>query len=178
MQSPLESLLDVTQTLAATGVEVALGGSGLLVAMGLRDNARDWDLTTDSPWDRVRPNLDGISWQEAPRGDDRYASAYRLLIPADGHDINLIGRFAIRAPGGVCRLPTIVTGAWNRVPLGSPAVWAVAYRLMGHHDRADLLLHQLSRHGAHPGVVARLLAEPLPDEVRRELAALPRVDMP
>ncbi|QBS37619.1 hypothetical protein E1B22_07260 [Thermaerobacter sp. FW80] len=86
--------------------------------------------------------------------------------------MDLIGGFAIRTDGGICRLPALEGGTRQGVPTASPEVWLVAYRLMNRHDRADLLAGYLRRHGAAPDRVRRLLLEPLPAAVRRELEAL------
>jgi len=45
---PLEPLLEVADILRQGGVGFALGGSGLLHALGLAGSVGDWDLTTDA----------------------------------------------------------------------------------------------------------------------------------
>jgi hypothetical protein len=74
----------------------------------------------------------------------------------------------------VVRLPTIVTGRWIGVPTGSPEVWAAAYHLMGRPEKSSLLFGLLEKRGAEEAPIARLLAEPLPQELREQLARLPR----
>lgn len=86
--------------------------------------------------------------------------------------VDLIGGFAIRTASGICQLPALQGGTWEGVPTASPEVWLVAYRLLNRHDRADLLAGYLRQHGAAPDCVARMLREPLPGEVRRELESL------
>jgi hypothetical protein len=45
---PSDPLLEAVSRLEGAGLVVALGGSGLLGALGLATEAHDWDLTTDS----------------------------------------------------------------------------------------------------------------------------------
>ena len=176
---PLAPLRAVLGALDVAGIEAALGGSGLLHALGLVDAVRDWDLTTDVPLGSVAAALaaSGLPWADAALRDGPYATAYRLLVnPGGGEvDVDVMGRFAVRPAAGAppCHLPTVVRGWWHGVPLGSPEVWAVAYRLMGRHPKAELLLGHLRRHGADPAIVRRLLAEPLPAPIRDDLTDLP-----
>lgn len=159
----------VAAALQRAQVPFALGGSGLLWALGLVDGARDWDLTTDAPLERVAAALKELTWREAPAGDPPYASAYRLAVG----DVDLIGGFSVAVETGVCHLPTVVAGAWEGLPTGSPEVWAVAYRLIDRPAKADLLSAWLARHGARYDACQLLLAQPLPEQVRREVKGWP-----
>lgn len=162
-------MLQVVEQLGRSGVTVALGGSGLLCSLGLVEGARDWDLTTDAPWEQVEPALAGLSWHLAPFGDGPFASQYRIAITAGDKEIDLMGAFAIRTEAGVVALPTVVCSEWQAIPLGSPEVWAVAYRLMERHVKADLLSGWLKTTGARRDLIERLLREPLPEGVRAEV---------
>jgi hypothetical protein len=170
---PTGPLLTVVQALETGGAECALGGSGLLCSLGLATEVRDWDLTTEAPLETVQQLLVFAHLQLAPSANPLYASRYMLTLVLESQEIDVIGRFTIRTESGPCHLPTIVSGRWLGAPVGAPEVWAAAYRLMGRHAKADLLAQYLQREGARSGVVARLLEEPLPDEVRREVAAWP-----
>ena len=86
--------------------------------------------------------------------------------------IELIVGFALQSGGRVCRLPTIVTGRWRGLPLGSPETWAIAYALMGRQEKAERLFAHLERRRADATAVAKLLAEPLPPELADRLRAL------
>jgi hypothetical protein len=162
-------LQQVVRRLNAAGIEVALGGSGLLHSLGLIQVVHDWDLTTDAAPERVLAAVEGLTWEEVPYGSIPFASAYRLEIALTGCQVDMMVRFAITTAEGVCALPTFPCGAWQGVPTGSPEVWAVAYRLMQRHPKADLLSAYLREHGARRTVVERLLAEPLPAAVRAEV---------
>lgn len=173
MHPELQPLLALTRTLGAAGIECALGGSGLLHSLGLIDQVRDWDVTTDAPLEPVRQALAAFPLTSPGHGGAAFATGFRLALTADGADIDLMGSFAIRTSAGVCRLPTIVAGSWEGVPTGSPEVWAVAYRLMERHPKADLLSEYLRTHGARGATVRRMLAEPLPSALQAEVAAWP-----
>ena len=72
------------------------------------------------------------------------------------------------------RIPTVVGARVEGIPIGSPEVWAVAYALLGRAEKSGRLLGWLAAHGADTGVIARLLAEPLPAALSAALTALPR----
>ena len=167
-------VLPVVEQLRRNGVVVALGGSGLLKSLGLVEGVRDWDLTSDAPWEQVEPALAGLDWRPAPCGDGPFASQYRIAIAAGDKEIDLMGEFAIRTEAGVVALPTVVCSQWQGLPVGSPEVWAVAYRLMERHAKADLLSGWLRENGARVEMVERLLREPLPAGVRADVDKWPR----
>jgi hypothetical protein len=167
---PAGPLLDVVRRLEAAGLVVALGGSGLLAAFGLCDEAGDWDLTTDAGPDEVAAHL-------PPAGIERFGSSgihadHKLQLA--GGMIEIICGFAIRSGAGVVRIPTIVSARAEGVPLGSPEAWAVAYALLGRAVKSERLLRWLASRGADAGVVARLLAEPLPEALAAGLRATVR----
>jgi hypothetical protein len=166
---PFASLLDAAQRLEHARIEFALGGSGLLLALGLVDEARDWDLTTDAPLDRVLDSLDGI--EQTLVGSSGVHADHKLVL--HGGTIEIIVGFAIRSDRGVARLPTIVSGRWRGIPLGSPEVWAVAYALLGRAEKSELVLGHLERAGVDDAARSRLIEEPLPDLLRVRLEALP-----
>ena len=165
---PLEPLLEVVARLEREGILCALGGSGLLAALGLADTVRDWDLTVEAPLERLIPIAHGLPHETA--GSDQLHADAKLMFPEQA--IEVIAQFAFHVPGGVVRIPTVVTGRWRGIPLGSPEAWAVAYDLLGRPMKRDLLLGHLRRQGHDRAVVAGLLAEPLPEGIARTLAAL------
>ncbi len=171
MEPDVSVLLPLVERLTSAGIEVALGGSGLLYSLGLGEQVRDWDLNTDAPLDRVEAALGALPRRMATVGDGAYASAYRLSLIAGGREVDLMGRFAIRTESGICHMPTVICATWQGVPAGSPEVWAVAYRLIGRNEKADRLFAHVAHHGARPGVVATLLDQPLPPGVRSEVEA-------
>jgi hypothetical protein len=173
MHPDIAPLLAVTQALTAAGIESALGGSGLLHSLGLIAEVRDWDLTTEASLEQVQRALAAFPLDFPEHAGGRYATGYRIAICAGGVDIDLMGTFAVRTAAGVCHLPTLTCGMWQGVPVGSPEVWAVAYRLMERHPKADLLSEYLRARGARADAVRRLLAEPLPPGLRAEVAGWP-----
>ncbi|MFC7620448.1 hypothetical protein [Microlunatus sp. GCM10028923] len=135
---PREGLDRLLSVLTAEGWQPALGGSGLLVALGLGTVAHDWDVTVDAPPDAVLAALDraGLPYRDATRTDGVYGTDRCLKV----HDhLDLMVNFALRGPDGLEPLPTQVTGAWRGLPLADPVVWARAYRLLGRTAKADLL---------------------------------------
>jgi hypothetical protein len=172
MIPPIEPLQLVVNRLAGAGIQAALGGSGLLFSLGLVDAVRDWDLTTDATLAEVSAALGAdIPWQPSPTGDQGYATVNRINITPNGADIDMMIRFAVRCEGGVVRFPTIVTGQFDGIPVGSPEVWAVAYQLIGRPAKADMLHEYLRQHGARSEIRTQLLAEPLPEAVRSRVCA-------
>lgn len=166
---PLPLLRDFVERLERAGLTVALGGSGLLAALGLGDTVRDWDLTCDDPLDRVVAALDGEPFVH--KGSDELHADQKLAL-ADG-TVEVILGFAFQVAGAVVRIPTVVSARVEGIPLASPEGWAIAYGLLGREAKSDALFDHLARHGADPSVVARLLAEPLPPALAARLAALP-----
>ena len=132
----LEPLLATIATLRRGGVEVALGGSGLLASLGLTDHVGDWDVTTDSSVDEAEAALGDTPHEWF--GNSGIHADHKLVV--DGGTIEVICRFALRSDAGVCRVPTVVTGTWRGVPVGSPVAWAVAYALLGREPREEARL--------------------------------------
>lgn len=162
----------VASALARRGLRALLGGSGLLLSLGLVSEVRDWDLMTEAPLDKVTAALEGLQWRPDKAGDPPFATEYRLAISAGDRAVDLFGRFAIRTAGGVCRLPAIAAHTWQGVEVCAPEVWVAAYALMGRNEKADLLRGWIrQRGGADPGAVERLLLEPWPPEIRAELVS-------
>jgi hypothetical protein len=166
---PAGPLLDTLHRLERAGFVVALGGSGLLAALGLGEEAHDWDLTTDASPDDVAAHLPA----EIERvGSSGIHADHKLRLA--GGVVEIICGFAIRSGADVVRIPTVVSARAEGVPLGSPEAWAVAYALLGRAEKSERLLKWLDQRGAEAGAVARMLAEPLPQPLAARLAALPR----
>lgn len=166
---PIPLLHEYVERLERGGITVALAGSGLLAAFGLTDTVRDWDLTSDDPYERVVAALDGEPFVH--HGSDALHADQKLAL-ADG-TVEVIVGFAFHVAGAVVRIPTIVSARVEGIPLASPEAWAIAYGLLGRPAKSDALFDHLARHGADPAVVARLMEEPLPPSLAARLAALP-----
>lgn len=173
---PLPPLHAVSARLARAGLTHALGGSGLLAALGLVDAVNDWDVTVEASPAELEGLFAGHAF--AMHGNSGCHADHKLSF--EGQPIELIARFAFFAPEGIVRIPTVVTGRWQGVPLGSPVGWAAAYALMGElenvprrRERAERLFEWLERHGADRAGRDALLAQPLPADLRARIAALP-----
>ncbi len=140
----LLALFEVAHRLKRGGVKFALGGSGLLHALGLCDLVYDWDITTESSWEQVEACIKGLEYERIPPSGI-YATEHFCKINLHGSSVDLMRKFAIRqgdqAPHPIS---TIVTGYWRGIPLGSPREWSEAYRLMGRNAKADLLAKYMS----------------------------------
>lgn len=155
------------------GIDYALGGSGLLLALGLNVAVRDWDITTNAAESTVHAALTGLHVQTATSGDYPFASRYKLLIHTEEPQVEVFGDFAIHAAAGLCRLPSLRNGqVWNGIALGSPEVWYAAYALMGRQEKSSALLRYLQEHGANQQALALLLGDPFPTEIRNHLRSL------
>ncbi len=91
----LVALKLISTRLSAVGVNHALGGSGLLYALGLLEEVKDWDITTDATFEAVLLVLQGLEWKRIPPSDT-FKSEYFININIDGTPIHLIGGFAIK----------------------------------------------------------------------------------
>jgi hypothetical protein len=131
---PIEPLREMVRRFSAHGIEVALGGSGLLHALGLAHVVNDWDLTTDAPLEQVLEVM-GPDVQFGSRTAPYTSEA----LLTQGH-IEVIVRFGVNGE----HFPTVVCGEWEGIPLGDPCGWARAYRAMGRPQKADLLRNSLA----------------------------------
>jgi len=157
----------------------ALGASGLLAALGLVDHVNDWDVTVETDVDALVAHYPAAGFSR--HGNSGGHADHKLTFAAERTE--LIARFAFFVPGGIVHIPTVVTGHWNGVPLGSPAAWAAAYAIMAEQEsdprrgeRAELLFDWIAAHGADDGLPL-LLAQPMPSGIAarfRGLAAGPR----
>jgi hypothetical protein len=161
--------IELVATLRGHGIDAALGGSGLLESLGLETHVRDWDLTTDVSEDEVRRAVSGRTFGHSGNNG---VHADSKLVFEDG-PIDLIVRFAFFGDAGIVRIPTVVTGEWRGIPVGSPSGWAVAYAMMGRAEKSERLFAHLERTRADRAGVERLLAQPLPPALAARVRALP-----
>ncbi len=139
--------MHVVEVLQAEGMRPAIGGSGLLVALGLSDVANDWDLTLDAAPSTVTEALDraGVQYSDGTYAGDRYGTGCRYVVDGGDHQVDVVVNFSLREASGVTALPARVTGEWRGLPLADPVVWARAYRLLDKPNKAELLERWLSR---------------------------------
>ena len=123
------------------GLAGAIGGSGLLAALGLTQVVHDWDITTDGAPSSVERALAeaGYPYRYGATGVGVFATTALYIVDAATHQIDVIVGFAIRIEGRRIELPTRVTATWRGLPLAAPTVWEQAYRAMGETAKADLL---------------------------------------
>ncbi len=139
---PLSVVTAVVAALQAHGAVAAVGGSGLLAALGLVDSVRDRDVTTDAATETVEAALAGVAGAAvttASAGEAGYATRARFIVRGTDHAVDVLVGFALLEHEQVVPLPTRVTRNWRGLPIADPAVWLQAYRLLGRHHRADLL---------------------------------------
>ncbi|WP_153034101.1 hypothetical protein [Amycolatopsis sp. YIM 10] len=139
---PLPVAQRVVTALEAGGLTAAVGGSGLLVALGLADVAGDWDVTVDADAREVAAALEraGLTYRDDTIGGENYSTDVRFVVSEAGHEVDVLVGFALRGPSGeVERLPTRVSGHWQGLPLADPEVWARAYRLLDRPAKAEIL---------------------------------------
>ena len=134
----IDDLITVSKIFKNVGLEFALGGSGLMHALGLTVTVHDWDLTTDEPWNKVEPLLRNFDFRYL-EADEFYATKYRCKFKVGNSNIDLMGGFAIKTDAGIHHVATEITGQWQGVPMGSPEAWALAYKLMGRSEKAEML---------------------------------------
>lgn len=136
----------VVEALQDAGLEPAIGGSGLIAALGLTTSVRDWDVTVDATEAAVEDAMDraGITYVRRAAGDGPHATRARYLIDAVDHEIDLMVGFAVRTADGVVPISTRVTRQWRSLPVGDPHSWAFAYEAIGRVDKAQLLNTWLS----------------------------------
>jgi hypothetical protein len=177
---PLFGLLALTERLDGAGLTWALGGSGLLAALGLVDRVNDWDVQVDSDPEPLRELF--ADMPHTFHGHGGCHADWKLSFDAEATE--LIPRFAFFVPGGVVRIPLHVSRRWSGLPIASPEGWACAYALMGEFDepelrtrraeRADFLFGWLSANGTDRARLAELTNEPLPGALRARLEVLAR----
>jgi hypothetical protein len=138
---PLTVVSAVITALHAHDAVAAVGGSGLLASLGLTDEVRDWDVTTDAPAEVVDVALrsTGLDYGRAVSGDARYATRARFAVTTADHQVEVLVGFAIHDGTQVVALPTRVSGTWRGLPMADPSVWLAAYRLLGRQKQAAWL---------------------------------------
>ena len=136
-----ETVRRVVDALTGAGLVPAVGGSGLLVALGLADVANDWDLTVDADVSAVRAALESaaIPYRDAAERGGVYETGERFVVDGGDHDVDLLVQFALRGPDGPEPIATRVTGSWCGLPIGDPVEWQRAYRLLGRDAKAATL---------------------------------------
>lgn len=138
---PLRAVRQVVAALEQRRLVVAVGGSGLLAALGLVERVGDWDLTTDAPTPLVSESLSGtgLPFRTATVRDGAFGTRERFVVEGGDHEIDVLVGFALSDGDRLVPLPTRVTRRWQGLPIGDPEVWLRAYRLLGRDEKARRL---------------------------------------
>jgi len=139
MKKKRMTLQSVTRMLDRAGVDYVVGGSGMLLGLGLVDDVRDWDLMTDAPEAEVQAALAGMKWTKDSGTSELYGSSCKLRIEGTEPEVEIIIGFAVRANADFCRMPALMDGIRDGLRVASPEVWMAAYELMGRHEKSALL---------------------------------------
>ncbi|KRF08062.1 hypothetical protein ASG89_16640 [Paenibacillus sp. Soil766] len=169
MNPDIRSLVAVTRSLEQAGIRYSLGGSGLMLSLGLTDTVGDWDVMVEAPLEQVKHALQHEQIEEITSGDYPFGTDYKLVVHCDAPQVEIIGGLSIYSSGGLCKLPSIPSSSWNGIQVGSPEVWYVAYALMNRSAKAAILLSYLKEVGANKDILIRLMKEPLPDTIMEEI---------
>lgn len=172
----IKDLVRITDELKESGISYALGGSGLLHALGLVEQVNDWDLLVECPKEKLLKVIQGYSWQEQLSGDGLFASEYRIqVVPLS---IDFIGYFALRSTKGIVKLPlekgddegkgNVKGNTWHGIPLSTPETWYVAYKMMGRKSKAELLYNYLKHTVRNEELIIKLVKNDMLDESIKE----------
>ncbi|SEE93127.1 hypothetical protein [Ruania alba] len=149
---PLGVLPRLHDALAAHGA-VALGGSGLMRALGLDVAVNDWDLVTDVDPAVVSAVLEqlGLPAQQVEGDSAQFATRalFEVADPETGGGIDVLVDFAIMDGGRAVPIPVRPFRRWRGLWLAHPRDWVLAYRLMGRTEKASLLQDWLAAEHSH-----------------------------
>ena len=157
MNAAYRSLRNVTEKLVQHEISYSLGGSGLLLSLGLTNTVNDWDVMVEAPKERVLRALLNEQVEEIRSGDYPFGTAYKLVVSSESPQVELIGGLSIHTSKGICRLPSIPCATWNGIQIGSPEVWYVAYTLMNRTEKAGILYGYLKETGANQEILNRMM---------------------
>jgi hypothetical protein len=155
----------------------SLGGSGLLLAHGLRERAGgDWDICV--PVDRqaeVEQRLAPWGLKLGPLEHPAWRSELVGSIDVDGVQVEFLGGIAFRHEAGVYRMPFEAAADWwevggRRLPLAPLEEWFTLYLLMGRQETAAAIERRLAERPGAADRLRRIAGErELPAPVRERL---------
>lgn len=140
MNTPsLAAILEISERFKAGKINFALGGSGLLYALGLIDEVNDWDLTTNEDFLKVSESLIGLEYTKVEHSNI-FKSDFLLKLTLQNSNIDIIGNFKLALPNGdLHKVSCRISGYWNNIPLADPNEWLNAYQIMGMENKASKL---------------------------------------
>ncbi|MED4534697.1 hypothetical protein ABET51_06325 [Metabacillus fastidiosus] len=175
METKLKHLNTIVNLLESEHIEYSLGGSGLLYLLNLVRTVNDWDITLETPADKLINALKGYSIESFEKGSYPYATDYKLKLIIEKTEFEFINKFSIHSDKGACSIPFRPTSIWNGIKISSPEAWYTAYVLMGKNEKADLLYGHLMKYGANDSIINILKKQPLPVELHKTLDSLNRL---
>lgn len=170
----IKNLTLVTSQLESSNIKYALGGSGMLLSLGLSDTINDWDIMTDAPKEQILKALQHFTIKETTGAEYPFGTEYKLAIHENDPQVEILGKFAIYNDQQLCKIPTIPATIWQGVQISAPEVWYVTYALMERTAKADLLLEYLKGKPANKEVINKLMKEPLPEFIVQQLEGITR----
>lgn len=167
----MNNLILVTEQFDKFNINYSLGGSGLLLSLGLTDTVNDWDIMTDAPKENVLSALQQFQIEETRGGEYPFGTEYKLAIHEKDPQVEILGNFSVFSGDKLCKMPTIPVSTWQGVHVGAPEVWYVAYALMTRTSKAKLVLNYLKEQTVtvNKEVIGMLMKEPLPEVIVQEL---------
>ena len=134
-----EALELISKRFSKSNILHALGGSGLLFALGINQEVRDWDIATEASLENVMEALEGLESKLIPN-NELFKSHYLIKVTHNNTEIDIIGHFSIKkSDGDHHAVPVKIFGYWNSIPLADPKEWLLAYKLMGRYEKAAKL---------------------------------------
>jgi hypothetical protein len=138
-------ILEFFSLLKKHNISFSLGGSGMLVALGLlpASERNDWDILSDCPMDQILPLLTDSKHIQPQKP---FASEYLLKFEHLGEKIDWIGKFAIYDQNNHLHQFTSMPHSYHLgVPLSDPKDWLKVYELLNRKDKVEILKSYLHR---------------------------------
>jgi hypothetical protein len=138
-------ILDFFSLLKKHNISFSLGGSGMLVALGLLPSSErnDWDILSDCHIDKIKSLIVNFKHIQAQKP---YASEYLLKFEYQGEKIDWIGKFAIYDQLNHKHHFTSKPHSHHLgVPICDPEEWLKVYELLNRNEKVEILRKYLHR---------------------------------
>lgn len=170
----MNNLMQVITQLQRQKINYALGGSGMLLSLGLTESVNDWDIMTDAPKAQLLNALYGLKIEETTGPEHPFGTEYKLVVYEHEQDrqVDILGNLAIFSDNHLCKMPTIPTTSWHGVQVSAPEIWYVAYALMNRTSKAELLLDYLKHNPVNTEIIHLLKKELLSEDILRGLNSI------
>lgn len=134
----INALKKITDRLSAAQIDFVIGGSGLAYLLGLKVEANDWDIMTDASKLSVETCLADFKLTQKDHRPP-FCSKFLLSLQSEGHEIEIIGGFALKLNGTLHQFPARGTLVRQGLPLADVDMWIKIYELLGNNDKAEVL---------------------------------------